>query len=142
MVLLQLNRSFFGHEDTGLTARLLTELPGILLWAVEGWRRLRERGRFIQPTAAEEMLAALHDLASPVGVFLRECCDIGPEYEVRRSYLYEAYTGWAKEHGRQHIEDEAGFGRALRAALPSLSTPKHRIGGELSRFYGGVGLRL
>jgi putative DNA primase/helicase len=141
MILLRLSTSFYGREDAGLTDRLLAELPGILLWAIDGWRRLRERGRFVQPTAADEMLAELHDLASPVGAFLRERCNIGPEYEVQRGDLYEAYTAWAQEHGRRHAEDEVGFGRALRAALPSVGTVKHRIDGEQARFYGGVGLK-
>jgi putative DNA primase/helicase len=141
MVLLRLSRSFYGCEDTALTDKLLAELPGILLWAVEGWRRLRERGRFVQPTAADELMAELHDLSSPVGAFLRDCCNVGPEYEAPRADLYEAYTAWAKQHGRQHVEDETGFGRALRAALSSVTTIKHRIDGQHVRFYGGVGLR-
>jgi putative DNA primase/helicase len=141
MILLRLSTSFYGREDAGLTDRLLAELPGILLWAIDGWRRLRARGYFIQPTAADEMLAELHDLASPVGAFLRERCNIGPEYEVQRGDLYEAYAAWAKEHGRQHLEDEVGFGRALRAALPTVATVKHRTDGQQVRFYGGVALK-
>ena len=141
MILLRLTQSFYGKEDPGLTDRLLTELPGILLWAIDGWRRLRERGRFVQPTAADEMLGELNDLASPVSAFLRDCCNIGPEYEVQRENLYEAYEAWAKGHGRQHVEDLVGFGRALRAALPALSNPQHRIDGKPARFYGGVGLK-
>ena len=141
MILLRLTQSFYGREDPGLTDRLLTELPGVLLWAIEGWRRLRKRGRFVQPTAADEMLGELNDLASPVSAFLRECCNIGPEYEVQRESLYDSYCEWAKEHGRQHVEDLVGFGRALRAALPDLSNPQHRIDGKPARFYGGVGLK-
>ena len=42
-----LTESFYGREDKALTTRLLAELPGILLWSIEGWRRLRrERGFF------------------------------------------------------------------------------------------------
>src|SRR5262249_53944197 len=44
-VTLQLSRSWAGKEDTGLKSRLLKELPGILLWAVEGLRRLRKENR-------------------------------------------------------------------------------------------------
>ena len=65
MILLRLTRSFYGQEDTGLTDRLLGELPGILNWAIAGWQRLRERGRFRQPTAADEMVDELSDLAKP-----------------------------------------------------------------------------
>lgn len=142
MILLRLTRSFFGHEDHGLTDRLLTELPGILRWSIEGWRRLRERGRFVQPTAADELMTELNDLTSPVSVFLRECCNIGPAYEVRRSDLYDAYASWAKEHGRDRIEDEIGFGRSLRASLPSVRSPNRREdGGNRCRYYSGVGLK-
>ena len=35
-VILRLTQSFYGKEDTGLTDRLLNELPGILNWAIEG----------------------------------------------------------------------------------------------------------
>ena len=49
IILLRLTRSFYGEEDHELTDKLLAELPGILWWAIAGWRRLRERGRFSQP---------------------------------------------------------------------------------------------
>ena len=55
MILLKLSRSWFGKEDTGLTGRLLKELPGILLWAIGGWQRLQQRGRFVQPESAAQL---------------------------------------------------------------------------------------
>jgi len=33
-------KSFYGREDQTLTDKLLTELRGILNWAITGWRRL------------------------------------------------------------------------------------------------------
>lgn len=45
-IVLVLERSFYGREDPALTNRLLGELPGILNWAMEGYRRLRARGHF------------------------------------------------------------------------------------------------
>ena len=44
-ILLQIKESFYGREDRGLTKKLLTELPGILNWAIEGWARLRCPGQ-------------------------------------------------------------------------------------------------
>ena len=44
MILLRQTKSFYGKEDPGLTDKLLAELPSILLWAIQGWQRLRERG--------------------------------------------------------------------------------------------------
>src|SRR5215472_14612033 len=54
LIVLVLVQSFFGREDPVLTTRLLTELPGILNWALVGYLRLRERGYFIQPASARE----------------------------------------------------------------------------------------
>ena len=140
MILLRLTQSFYGREDRGLTDRLLTEMPGILNWSIIGWQRLRERGHFLQPPAAGEMLGALHDLGSPVAEFLREQCLVGPEHNVPRQELFQAYKAWAEGNGRTHIEDEAGFGRNLRAVLPSLGTSQPRIDGKQVRCYCGVGL--
>src|SRR5262249_3372811 len=78
-IMLRLKRSWYGKEDHTLSGRLLTELPGILLWAVEGWRRLRERGRFVQPESAAQAIQDLEDLSSPVTAFVRERCRVGPE---------------------------------------------------------------
>ena len=66
MLVLRLRQSFLGKENPRLTDRLLGELPGILRWSIEGWQRLRERGRFAQPNSGETMLAELHELSSPV----------------------------------------------------------------------------
>jgi putative DNA primase/helicase len=141
MILLRLRESFYGREDANLSDKLLTELPGILLWSIEGWQRLRDQGHFRQPDSALEMLGDLADLASPVAAFLREQCNVGPQYEVPRHDLFVAYSEWARVNGRKYIEDEAGFGRDLRAALPALANPQHRIDGWPTRFYGGVGLK-
>ena len=82
-IVLRLTESFFGREDHDLTSRLLAELPSILLWAITGWRQLRERGRFIQPETGKEMLDQLDELTSPVGMFVRERCN------VRRNCVYQ-----------------------------------------------------
>ena len=69
MILLRLRESFYGREDPSLTDKLLAELPGILRWAIEGWCRLRARGRFAQPKSAADLLSELHDISSPIGEF-------------------------------------------------------------------------
>ena len=79
MIIVRLTKTFWGQEDSGLSNKLRAELPGILLWALEGWRRLRERGHFVQPESGKELASDLADLASPVALFLRECCVISPK---------------------------------------------------------------
>src|SRR6185295_6549551 len=65
-ILLRLVNSFLGREDLDLTPRLLEELPGILLWSLDGLVALRERGHFAQPQSARELVEQLELLASPI----------------------------------------------------------------------------
>jgi putative DNA primase/helicase len=58
MIVLRLTESFYGREDQKLTDKLLVERPGILLWALEGLRRLRVRGHFVQPATGRELIGA------------------------------------------------------------------------------------
>ena len=69
-IMLVLVKSFYGREDQTLTARLLTELPGILNWALIGYQRLRERGYFVQPESGRQAVEQLELLSSPVTAFV------------------------------------------------------------------------
>ena len=58
-IVLTLQNSFLGCEDTELEAELHAELTGILAWAVEGWRKLQSDGRLLQPAASAEVIQEL-----------------------------------------------------------------------------------
>lgn len=59
---------FYGHEEIALADSLRAELPGILQWSIDGWDRLRLRGRFVQPETSAELVGDMADLASPVAL--------------------------------------------------------------------------
>jgi len=140
-VILRLTESFYGREDHDLTDRLLKELPGILLWALQGWLRLRERGRFMQPQSVEEAIRDLEDLASPVGAFVRERCLLGQWHSIEVARLYEAWKEFCGQAGREHPGTRQSFGRDLRAAAPSVMTSNRRNGDGRDRFYEGIDLK-
>ncbi len=141
LILLRLTRSFHGKEDERLTDVLTRELPGILLWAIEGWRRLQERGHFVQPESGREMVEEMEDLASPIGAFIKERCRIETGLDVMATRLYAAWKEWCVEKGRDHSGDEQRFGRDLRAVFPALKVSQHRLDdGTRKRFYEGIGL--
>jgi putative DNA primase/helicase len=142
MILLRMTQSWYGKEDTALTDRLFVELPAILLWAIAGWQRLRERGHFVQPDASMGMVDELADLSSPVGAFVRERCQVRPGCQIERSALFSAWQCWCQEQGRDHPGDAATFGRNLRAAVPSLGNSQPRAeSGCRVRVYEGVCLK-
>jgi putative DNA primase/helicase len=141
-ILLQTTRSFYGCEDHGLDDKLFAELPGILLWSIQGWQRLRARGRFMQPDSALQAIAELNDLASPVTAFVRDCCVVGPTEAVVIGDLYAAWQRWCREQGRESFTTSRQiFGRDLRAALPGIESHQPRDGGSRSRAYQGIALR-
>src|SRR4051812_14472128 len=88
MIMFRLTRSFYGREDTSLFRDLVPELPGILLWAIQGWKRLNERGHFIQPESGQALVEEMEELSSPVGRFVKECCHVGPGYQVATTNLF------------------------------------------------------
>jgi putative DNA primase/helicase len=128
MVQLRLTRSWYGEEDTGLTDRLLTELPGILLWAIAGWERLRQPGHFVQPDSSKELLGELEDLSSPVGAFVRERCVVAPGARVSIADLCSSWKRWCELTGRREPGTEATFGRDLLAAVPTARRTRPRDG--------------
>jgi P4 family phage/plasmid primase-like protien len=137
-VILRLVRSFYGQEDTTLTAQLMAELPGILLWAIEGLKRLRERGHFVQPAAVADAVREMEDLASPVLAFVRDCCEVGVGRRTWIDEMYEAWKRWCERDGRSAITSKQVFGRDLAAAVPGVV--RRRGAGDVS-FYDGIELR-
>ena len=138
MIILRLSESWYGREDHGLFMRLKGELPGILLWAIEGWRRLRASGHFVVPESSREIQQELNDLTSPVGAFVRQCCDVGAELTVVKDALYQRYKTWCMEENTFRPLDKAHFGRDLRAAVASVRSGQRHDG---TRLYLGITLK-
>jgi putative DNA primase/helicase len=135
-IILMLQRSFYGEEDLTLTDKLLTELPGILNWALAGLDRLRKRGCFEMPKASLAAIRQLEDLASPVRAFLRDWCDVtDPSANANVKDLYKAYRHWSEERGMR-VKNSIVLGRDLRAAQPQIGTGGRGKG----RYYTGIQL--
>jgi putative DNA primase/helicase len=142
IVLLPLSRSWLGKEDHGLEAALCAELSGILNWALAGLERLTfDNGNcFTWLASAEEAVVAMRDLASPVGAFVRERCEIGADKKIEITKLYEANKLWREANELPKVSKHV-FGRDLRAAVPSvrigqLGDRQHRV-----RVYQGIALK-
>jgi putative DNA primase/helicase len=140
-IILTLIKSFYGREDHGLLGRFIPELPGILLWALEGWDRLYPRGRFIQPQSSLELISQFEDLGSPIGAFIRDRCDIGPGYETKQEYLFDAWKNWCNETGRDHPGTIQTFGRNLQSFVSWLKVIRPRVLGVQVRYCTGIRLK-
>lgn len=140
IILLRLGRSFTGREDKHLAKRLLEELPGILNWAIEGWRRLNARGYFQQPESGQELLEDLHAIASPVRSFVGDWCTVGPGYEIGKEQLFNAWKDWCRDNGRDHPGTMATFAKDLRSAVPDVRNKRGQVDGKRVQKYEGITL--
>lgn len=135
-----MTKSFFGKEDPSLQEKLIPELPSILNWSIDGWRRLNERKRFELPAASNDALASLLTLGSPVTTFVDEECDLFPEGEVAKAALYAAWQAHCGRTG-QYPGTIHTFGRDLLAAFAGqVRVGKPRRGGGRLPIYMGIRL--
>jgi putative DNA primase/helicase len=125
LIVLVFGESFLGREDPELEDRLRAELPGILKWALLGLAQLERKGRFTQPKSAEESIATLLDLVSPLKTFLRDCCEFHRDYEVEVNLLFKAHRAWSDENGHSRLAKSV-FGKNLRAVIPRLKVKRPR----------------
>jgi putative DNA primase/helicase len=140
-LLFRFTESFLGREDKALDAKLQTELPGILLWAIDGWKRLRDRGGFLQPQSGQDLVDQMRDLSSPVGAFVRERCVVGAGYQIARRDLFAEWREWCAEENREAGTQET-FGKNLRSVNPYIGTTQPRDEeGKKYRAYMGIRLQ-
>jgi putative DNA primase/helicase len=140
-ILFKFNTSFLGREDHSLTSRLLQELPGIVLWALAGLDRLKARGYLIQPESSRELADELRETSSPISEFVAEKCIIGPEYEVERGEIFEAWREWCKSQGMDHPGTMARFGKLLNAGVSGIGRAQPRENGTRRNCYTGLRIR-
>jgi putative DNA primase/helicase len=143
LIVLQMKNSFLGKEDISLIDRLIPELPGILNWAIEGWARLYQRRRFVQPASAAEAIADLEAMSSPVGSFVKECCVLGATRSVLVDALYDRWKAWCEKQGMQ-AGTKQKFGKSLKAAFATIKRKRLRIEAgseEREKWYAGIDMR-
>lgn len=140
MVFVRFDQSFYGREDTSLTEKLIGELPGIFNWALDGLDRLNGRGRFTEPESGAGERDAQRRLADPVGAFLEDWCELGPDQSIELDHLFLKYQNWCAEEGRtRDSTTKEIFSRDLRTRVPGLHVDRNRVNGKRTRILRGVG---
>lgn len=108
-LLLEFANSRIGREaeqQTDLAERIVEkELPGIMAWALQGAKRLEERGFYPTTRTQRRMMAEWRHRTSTLIEFIldSETCVLGDrrKYRVRRAAFYKAYVEWCKESNRR-----------------------------------------
>ena len=139
---LQMRQSFLGREDFSLTDTLMVERPGILNWAIEGWRLLRAEGRLKQPGSAEETTKIIRRLTAPISAFVEDECDIDPEGQVEKDALYKRFKDWCRAQNRPWAGKETFAKRLLQTCGGvKASRPRGDEDGKREQVYCGIKLK-
>jgi putative DNA primase/helicase len=131
--------SFLGREDLDLFKKLLPEMPQIMNWALDGLRRLRERGQFVITEQGQEMMQKIKTAAAPHMDFFSEYLIEDPKGMVVKLTVYERYVEWCKVRGHKPCSHTQFCGRLERHfRLDKTNTSQPRIDGRQQRVWTGL----
>lgn len=120
---------------------LLDDIPAIFNVAMEGLRRLMQRGKFAPPAAAVEAAERLHDAADPFMLWLDDDEGVyrGAEQSSPCADVYRKYAAWCRRNGYSALAS-GPFGMRLK----QLGITKSRPRDGLTRVwrYDGIGVML
>ena len=141
LCILSFPNSYVGKEDWGLKRRLAKSAYKLVPWALEGLKRLRERGEFTLPASSHDEFDTFRITANAMSQFVSECCIISgaDEDTVGVQGLYELWDNWCKACGRDRTS-RPQFGQLLHIAAPGVG--RARIRTEVERIYVYTGLRV
>lgn len=120
-----------GREDPTLEAQLLTELSGILNWAIAGLQRLRQQGHFTTSAVGSEALNAFRVRSNSALVFARKHLAYVPDALTSKEAIWRKYQAWCSDEGLTPLSrNQVGtaitqiFGNRVRTVRP-YGKPRH-----------------
>ena len=134
LLLISFDKDFTTKPDTKLKDKLVVESPGIILWALEGLRRLRTNDNFTEPKSSGHVKAELERTNSPVLNFVHDCCDLNTGSYCDKGAMYNAWKQWAKD---QDIawSNKQKFGRQLCVVCPTVRPDRRTdINGRINTY--------
>ena len=88
--------------DPDLGSRIAeNEMSGIAQWAFAGGQRLLRNNAFSKSSAHTRLMQKWRRSNSSLDEFIFECCELSPDFEVRRASLYQQYKNWCGDNGRR-----------------------------------------
>lgn len=97
LIILPFDRIFsLEEQDPDILSKLRVELPGIFNWCVEGYQRLKARGKFKLYDFSKDAVKELEDMNNPSSVFLDEHVEVAMGEELEKGELFQKYKEWSE----------------------------------------------
>ena len=129
-------------RDAHLTDKLMKEMPGIMIWAIDGAQRLRRRGKFEEPLCSKVARKEFQLEANPARQYLVENYRELTEKEIKEDpvglwdiEVEDLYLGYLVhcKRGKLHPLGQSNFGKEVFRAFPTVK--------RVRRAYGSNGFR-
>ena len=118
------------------------ELSGIFSWAVEGLKRLLDRGEFSLSLSTQQMAELYMRLSSPVQSYVMDKIEIEPDVIITKEDLYQDFLEFCEEEGLQSVENFV-FSRKLGecSKIKPVRSVKLTIEGERKKCWKGIKIK-
>ncbi|MHC6156571.1 DNA primase family protein [Bradyrhizobium elkanii] len=115
--------SFQDRMDADLTAKLIAERAGIILWCLDGLDDLNLTGRFDEPADCATLKARLVLRSNPIVGFVAECCTVVRDVTIDKDVLYDRYLDYCDDV-RVRPKPKEDFSEGLADLFPSVYASK------------------
>jgi len=131
------------NRDVHLAKKVIaSELPGVLLWALEGLIDLLRNGSVFESETSLKLKNQHRLDCDKEKSFLHECCCVGVGAFVPKEILYSKYTFWCQHNGYRFPLSKQRFLKRIEEIHPMLQTvQKAWEASERTRGYDGLGLQ-
>ena len=120
-------------QDPNLSAKLESELPGILNWTLEGCKLWQEEGLGM-PDEVKSATDNYQNEMDVLSAFFEDCCVLGDHNLVKSSDLYGEYSKWTERSGEYRLKQRTFSMQLQERGFDSV----HREDGN---YWLGIGLR-
>lgn len=104
MIIIPFNRRIKKSDiDTNLDRKLISELPQITYWALQGAKRLVEnKMKFTMPELVQDKVERFKENISAAVMFFNEWYTVADEYSFTEAdYMYAEYKLWCEQRGKR-----------------------------------------
>lgn len=129
--------SFLGRQDKTLLTTLMTELPGILNWAIDGCVSWQMSG-LGHASAVDDATSAYREESDSMAQFVSDCLvvNIDSDIGITSKRVYDLYARWCEENGEKPKSKKALGAYLIKIEGVSACRDKAERG------YSGVGEQI
>ena len=137
---LPMTRQWSEEEALPISRQVIAEeLSGVLNWALEGWRRLRARGRFDPPESMIAASKAFKGQNNPMEEFLSLCVEVSPQMYITKNDFIRIFNNWLKiEIGYRH----GWSGKNITLSLQKNNLIRNIVSDKIHSGHVWVGIRF